>query len=103
VDHNFDKTKYNQEGNYVFLDRPVNISVGKKSPKVYLQEAKNRCLCSEDTPNGLINNVDNFYANLEANCVPVETIDMDFTSYEDFLDKRRKMMAAKIKKYYYSL
>jgi hypothetical protein len=103
VDHNFDKTKYNQEGNYVFLDRPVNISVGKKSPKVYLQEAKNRCLCSGDTPNGLINNVDNFYANLEANCVPVETIDMDFTSYEDFLDKRRKMMAAKIKKYYYSL
>jgi hypothetical protein len=103
VDHHFDKTKYNQEGNYVFLDRPVNISVGKKSPREYLQEAKNRCLNGADVQSGLINDIDKFYANLEANCVPAETIDMDYNSYEVFLDKRRKMMAAKIKKYYYSL
>ena len=44
-----------------------------------------------------------FYANLETNCVPIEAIDMDFNSYEQFLDMRRKLMAAKIKKYYYSL
>jgi hypothetical protein len=28
---------------------------------------------------------------------------MDFSSYEEFLEKRRKLMAAKIRKYYYSL
>ena len=52
---------------------------------------------------GLVNNLDQFYANLEANCVPVEAIEMDFNAYETFLEKRRKLMAAKIKKYYYSL
>jgi hypothetical protein len=103
IDHHFDKTKYNQEGNYVFLDRPVNISVGKKAPKEYLQEAKNRCLNGDNTNTGLLNDIDKFYANLEANCVPAEAVDMDYTSYEVFLEKRRKMMANKIKKYYYSL
>ena len=35
VDNHFDKTQYNQEANYVFLDRPVNISIGKKAPNIY--------------------------------------------------------------------
>lgn len=103
MDFHFDKTLYNQEANFVFLDRPVNISIGKKAPNVYLKEAKERCMNTSSEQTGLINDIDKFYANLETNCVPVETIEMDFNSYDDFLDKRRKMMAAKIKKYYYSL
>ena len=103
MDNHFDKSQYNQDANYVFLDRPVNISVGKKAPNVYLQEAKNRCLAGDSTQTGLINDIDKFYQNLEMNCVPTEAIDMDYTSYEGFLEKRRKLMAAKIKKYYYSL
>ena len=89
--------------NFVFLDRPVNISIGKKAPNVYLKEAKERCMNTSAEQTGLINDTDKFYANLETNCVPLEAIDMDFNSYDDFLEKRRKMMAAKIKKYYYSL
>ena len=103
MDNHFDKSQYNQDANYVFLDRPVNISVGKKAPNVYLQEAKNRCLSGDSAQTGLINDIDKFYQNLEMNCVPTEAIDMDYTSYEGFLEKRRKLMAAKIKKYYYSL
>lgn len=103
VDNHFDKSLYNQDANYVFLDRPVNISIGKKSPNVYLKEAKERCLSGDADSSGLVNNLDQFYANLEANCVPVEVIEMDFNAYETFLEKRRKLMAAKIKKYYYSL
>ena len=103
IDNHFEKSQYNQEANYVFLDRPVNISVGKKAPHIYLQEAKNRCLSGSTEQSGLINDIDKFYANLETNCVPTDALDMDFNSYDEFLDKRRKMMAAKIKKYYYSL
>lgn len=103
IDKHFDKSLYNQEANYVFLDRPVNISIGKKAPNVYLQEAKNRCLSGETTETGLVNDIDIFYQNLEINCVPAEAIEMDYESYEVFLEKRRKLMAAKIKKYYYSL
>ena len=103
VDNHFDKTQYNQEANYVFLDRPVNISIGKKAPNIYFAEAKNRCLSDSPGQSGLINDIDKFYANLEVNCIPIETLDMDFTSYHNFLEKRRKLMAEKIKKYYYSL
>lgn len=103
INNRFDKTQYNQEGNYVFLDRPVNISIGKKAPNIYFAEAKNRCLSGTSEQSGLINDIDKFYANLEANCVPVETIEMDYNNYSDFLEKRRKLMAAKIKRYYYSL
>jgi hypothetical protein len=103
IDNHFDKSLYNQEANYVFLDRPVNISIGKKAPNVYLNEAKERCLKGDSEQTGLINSIEKFYANLKINCVPSEAMEMDFNSYETFLDKRRKLMAAKIKMYYYSL
>lgn len=82
---------------------PTGYIILWKIPNVYLKEAKERCMNTASEQTGLINDIDKFYANLETNCVPVEAIDMDFNSYDDFLEKRRKMMAAKIKKYYYSL
>lgn len=102
IDNHYDKSRYNQEANFVYLDRPVNISIGKKAPYVYLQEAEARCQ-NGTTQIGLINDINKFYENLETNCVPREALKMDHTSYGEFLEKRRKMMAAKIKKYYYSL
>lgn len=103
IDNHFDKSQYNQEANYVFLDRPVNQSIGKKAPCVYLNEAKNRCLNNDDCQSGLVHDINKFYDNLKANCVPVETIDMDFITYEAFLEKRRLLMAKKIREFYYSL
>lgn len=102
IDNHYDKSRYNQEANFVYLDRPVNISIGKKAPYVYLQEAEARCK-NGTTQLGLVNDINKFYENLETNCVPVEAINMDHTSFGEFLEKRRKMMVAKIKKYYYSL
>jgi len=102
VDHDFDKSKYNQEGNFVYLDTPINISIGKSAPHDYLNKIKERCLAGI-SENGLVNDIDNFYANLEMNCVPKEAIDMDFSQYHEFLEKRRIMMAAKIRRYYQNL
>ena len=102
IDNHYDKSRYNQEANFVYLDRPVNISIGKKAPYVYLQEAEARCQ-NGTTQIGLINDINKFHENLETNCVPREALKMDHTFYGEFLEKRRKMMAAKIKKYYYSL
>ena len=85
MDHLFDKTQYNQDANFVFLDRPINISIGKKAPNVYLKKAKERCMNSSTVQTGLINDIDKFYANLETNCVLVEGIEMDFNSYDTSL------------------
>lgn len=41
--------------------------------------------------------------NLEQNCVPVGIMDMGIDQYDSFLQERRKLMALKIKDYYYSL
>lgn len=37
---------------------------------------------------------------MAANCIPEEIFDMDYTQFEDFLEKRRHLMAQKIRKYY---
>lgn len=38
VDNGYDKHEYNQVANYAYLDTPINIKIGKKSPKEYLNE-----------------------------------------------------------------
>ena len=42
-------------------------------------------------------------ANLATNCVPEDVFGMNHTHYKDFLEKRRTMMAKKIRTYYESL
>lgn len=34
------------------------------------------------------------------NCIPQEIFDMDYTHFEEFLEKRRYLIAQKIRKYY---
>ena len=41
--------------------------------------------------------------NLASNCIPKEIISMKIENYENFLDLRRKLMAYKMKEYYFSL
>ena len=91
-----------QEGNYAFLDRPVNESIGKKAPNEYFRIAKEQC-DTKVIKCGSITDIDELKRNLAMNCVPEDVWDMDHTRYAEFLEKRRKLMAEKIKKYYYSL
>ena len=44
-----------------------------------------------------ITDLDLLRQNLEANCIPFETCEMDYTRYEEFLSERRKRMAKKIR------
>ena len=98
----FEKSLYNQEGNYAFLDTQVNKSIGKKAPNEYFSEARKQCETGEITI-GSITDYDQLMENLKTNCVPEDVFDMDHTRYFEFLEKRRMMMAKKIRKYYESL
>lgn len=98
----YEKSKYNQEGNYAFLDTQVNKSIGKKAPYVYFHEARKQCETGVITI-GSITDYDRLMENLRINCVPEEVFNMDHTRYDEFLEKRRVMMAQKIRKYYESL
>lgn len=97
-----EKSSYNQEGNYVYLDRPVNISIGKQAPNEYFKKAFNQCETKEVVC-GSITDLDKLKENLKQNCIPESVKDMDESNYEDFIQERRKLMAQKIKEYYRSL
>ena len=102
IDNKYEKNMYNQEANYAYLDRPVNVSIGKQAPIDYFKIARKQCE-TKVIKCGSITDLDELYRNMTANCVPIEIFEMDHTHYPEFLEKRREMMAEKIKKYYYSL
>ena len=99
----FEKNQYNQNANYVYLDRPVNESIGKQPPYEYFSAAKRQCSEDVTKPIGSINNIDLLESNMTMNCIPKDIFNMDSESYSRFLQERRTLMAQKIKKYYYSL
>ena len=41
--------------------------------------------------------------NLGENCIPLEVFNMNINNYNEFLELRRRLMAEKIKEYYYSI
>ena len=101
-EHGFDKSKYNHNANYVYLDTPVNKSIGKKSPKVYFGLALQQCL-TKNIEIGSITDLDQLKENMKINCIPEEIINMDYNDYLNFLEIRKKLMANKIRKYYENL
>lgn len=100
--HGLDRGKYNQIANYVYMQSEINIKVGNKPPKDYFK------ILQEQMTNGTlslsgIHHDDALQDNLKANCIPVEIIEMDIEHYQDFLHKRRLLMAEKLKEYYFGL
>lgn len=97
-----EKSKYNQIANFTYLDTQANISVGNKAPHEYFGIVFNQC----ETANPVYGNFtdkEKLLENLSVNCIPHNIVEMNFTHYEDFLLERRKLMAMKIKEFYYSL
>ena len=101
-DNGFEKNQYNQEANYAYLDRPVNVSIGKQAPLDYFRIAREQCETKE-VKCGSITDIEELKHNFEVNCIPEDIFDMDYTRYTEFIEKRRVLMAKKIKKYYCSL
>jgi hypothetical protein len=97
-----DKSKYNQVANYTYLDTGVNISIGKQAPCVYFTKAFEQCEKGECYV-GTILNQDDLKDNLRKNCISEDIFTMQAADYDRFLLERRKMMAEKIRKYYYSI
>jgi len=92
--------EYNQIANYAYTQSEINIKVGKKSPKEYMQEMLEQCN-GKDLKYGGITDKNELINNLKMNCIP-EELDK-FEDYNAFLAIRRKLMTEKIKKFYYSL
>lgn len=97
-----DKTKYNQVANYVYLDTQINISIGEKAPADYFALTYKQCDTKSLVVGTIADSID-LKENLSINCIPESIVSMTHESYEDFLLQRRKLMAKKIKNYYYKI
>jgi len=93
---------YNQIANFVYAQTEINIRVGKKAPKDYLQEVQEQCN-GGNLKYGGIQNLEELYKNLEQHCIPDKIFEMTLDDYYDFLEQRRKLMAKKIERYYKGL
>lgn len=96
------RSQYNQIANYAYTLQEINITIKDKSPKEYMEKVIDQC---ENKSNkfGEIQDLELLQENLEENCLPTEIHNMDYTQYEEFLQMRRKLMALKIKEFYFSL
>ena len=94
--------KYNQIANYVYMQQEVNIAVGNKAPDKYFTEVLEQCHGGALKYGG-ISSLDELHENLKSNCVPESIFTMTLDHYDEFLKERRKLMAQKMKEYYFSL
>ncbi len=97
-----ERGQYNQIANYVYMQSEINIKVGNKPPKEYFDIIKNQLVDSNKLISGLSSH-DELLNNLSANCIPEDIMNMNISDYSSFLEKRRLLMAQKIKAYYFSL
>jgi hypothetical protein len=100
--HGFRRGRYNQIANYVVMQSEINIAISNREPATYFSELREQC--KNGTPRyGGITNADQLRDNLATHCIPdgMETVSVE--GYDEFLQERRYLMAAKIRDYYWNL
>lgn len=80
----------------------INIAIGDKAPEVYFEELAKQSDGGKKKYGG-ITKVEEMRANLRMSCIPDAFLDGNISTYDEFLDKRRKLMAQKIKTYFEAL
>ena len=90
---------YNQIANYVYTQSEINVKIKDQAPKEYMAQVKQQCTGGNAVYGG-IDSLVKLETNMAVNCIPEEIFDMDYTQFEDFLEKRRHLMAQKIRRYY---
>lgn len=96
------QSQYNQIANYVFIQQEINIKISDNAPSKYMSEVYKQCNSKQPVYGGIIDSKE-LKLNLEQNCVPDGFETMKISDYQTFLEKRRVLMAQKIKDYYNSL
>lgn len=97
-----DKSKYNQIANYTYLDSQVNKALSDNAPCEYFTKAM-KAVQRGEAAYGNIAGESELLKNMAQNCIPANITEMDYSHYDEFLATRRKLMAQKIRDYYYSL
>lgn len=93
---------YNQVANYVYMQQETNIAVSDNAPSKYLESVKEQCESGVAKYGGIVDE-SALMRNFEENAIPNALLEGTIVEYEDFLEARRKLMADKIRDYYFAL
>ncbi len=80
----------------------MNIGIGHTAPATYMADVLAQC-DSGEARYGAITHLDDLKANLTANYLPEDLAAYQPERFEEFLSERRRLMAQKIKQYYWDL
>ena len=94
--------RYNQIANYVAMQSEINIAIGDAPPTRYFTELWEQCRTGK-THYGAITDSDQLRKNLASQCLPEGMESAGVEEYNGFLQKRRVLMADKIRGYYSQL
>ena len=93
---------YNQVANFALTETPINITIKDHPPKEYMSWVSNQ-IVSGVLRIGEITDQADLNANLSENAIPDFISEVTAENYREFLDARRKLMAAMIRRYYEAL
>lgn len=91
--------RYNQIANFVLAQSEINIAIGNRAPDFYFGELKEQ-VNGGALKYGGITDEGILWANLKAHCIPDSMLDGDVPDYDEFLNARRALMAAKLRTYF---
>ncbi|GBR76499.1 hypothetical protein NO2_1036 [Candidatus Termititenax persephonae] len=95
--------KYNQIANYVMMQSEINIAVGDQEPAKYFSEILEKIREGKPSKYGAISDIETLQENFKAHCIPDGMENNTIENYDGFLEARRKLMALKIRDYYFKL
>lgn len=98
----YERGQYNQIANFAITPSEINIAIGNKEPSLYLGQMLEQCKGGEKRY-GSLDNEEALRLNLAMNCIPEGTETMTLKDYAFFLEKRRSLMAQRIKLYFEKL
>ncbi len=94
--------RYNQIANLVIAQSEINIAIGDDPPAACFPEVAAQCNGGGRKYGG-ITDAQTLRENLSDHCLPVSLLDGIIPAYDDFLEKRRRLMALKIKAWFETL
>ena len=96
------RSRYNQIANFVLAQSEINIAIGGNPPERYFAELAEQCNGGARKYGGITDMVQ-MRANLWRSGLPDDMLDGHILDYGEFLERRRVLMAQKIKTYFEGL
>ena len=96
------RTLYNQIANYAMTQSEINIRIKDEAPKNYMSKVLEQIQTKQPYIGGIVTE-EELKESFRQTCIPEEFVNYDVNNYQEFLGKRRVLMANKIKEFYQGL